>query len=81
LRGTIKAVDQEPVKLDYATPPRRYRIPLYRKILAGIMISAGAAMLIAVVFVPGILAQAHFTIGLGLVLWGLVVLFQHVKLW
>lgn len=72
--------DKRPLPLDYCPPPRP-TIPVYRKILAGLLVGAGLGLLVVALFARNESARVHILVaGGGMAIWGLVVLFQHVRL-
>jgi hypothetical protein len=71
--------DEKPT-LDYA-PPERYRIPRYRRILSGTLIVAGSAVAVLPLFETNESARTNIWTAAGaLIVWGVVIRFQHVRL-
>jgi len=74
----------QPLPLNYETPIKPtaapFRIPTYRKILAGILISAGALATIGAAFDRNTYAKGDLeAVAYGGIIFGVVILFQHVK--
>lgn len=67
--------------LEYERESRRpFVVPLYRKWLGGVLIAVGAPMLIAGFFLRDPLKADAFVVGAGSLVWGLVILFQHLEI-
>ena len=69
--------------LDYAPVPRPppYTVPPYRKVLSGVLILAGVVLGGVGMLLANESARVSvWTAALGLVVYGLVIRFQHVRL-
>lgn len=62
-----------------ASCPAPYRIPIYRRILAGTLVAGGVTVMIIGLFNRNAFgAEVWVGGGIGFFVWGVVVLFQHV---
>lgn len=77
----IDPPSKKTVPLNYSPPPARPVVPAYRKAFAGILIVAGLAVAIAGLFAPAGPARTNdWTVAAALLVYGLVIRFQHVRL-
>jgi hypothetical protein len=71
--------EKQPQPLNYSPPPRP-TVPLYREILSGILVLAGIVFSVVGIFAASEAARANiWTVAFGLIVWGLVIRFQHVR--
>lgn len=74
--------EEESAILGYQPPPPPPAVPTYRKIMAGVLVLAGLAVAIMAVFSSSPAARENtLLIAGGLIVWGIVVRFQQVRLW
>ena len=67
--------------LEYEAPPPPPVVPRYRRIFAAAMIAAGGAAAVFGFLMQNESARVNtWTVAFGLIVWGLVVRFQHVRL-
>ena len=71
---------QERPILDYAPPPKP-AIPRYRKWLSGLLIVAGSVWGIVGLVAYGFAREDALLYSFGFILWGVVIRYQHVRLW
>jgi hypothetical protein len=72
--------DKKPLPLNYSVPAR-FTIPRYRKILSGILVSAGVVLAIIALFATSDYERrGSLTVSFALIVWGVVIRFQHVGL-
>jgi hypothetical protein len=65
--------------LDYGRPPKPL-VPTYRKVLAWALICGGTPFLVVAALQPQPVARLDITMpGLGLIMWGVVIRFQHIR--
>ena len=71
--------DRKPT-LDYG-PPEAPRVPLYRRVLSGTLILAGIVVAVVPLFESNVSARVNiWTAAAALIVWGVVIRFQHVGL-
>jgi hypothetical protein len=76
----VEPPDKQRLPLD-SSPPPLPTVPSFRKYLSAFLVLAGVVLGVVGIFAASEPARANiWTVAFGLVVWGLVIRFQHVRL-